>query len=233
MPTPSNFSMLGVGMGNMITYGYTDGWNPLKFRWEKGRQLAEYTAPDVDRNVKFKYDHNGLRTQKTITNTYTSSSTVYDFTYVGNLLVRQTDNLNRTLDFAYDASGTMIGVKYNGVNYYYMRNLQGDVIGIYDSDGDIVCRYSYSAWGLSNDPKDANGNTIPSYSHPNHIANLNPIRYRGYYYDAEAIMYYCQSRYYSPQFYRFLNADALFIAGDALLGSNMYVYCLNNPVKYL
>jgi len=66
------------------------------------------------------------------------------------------------------------------------------------------------------------------------IAELNPIRYRGYYYDVETEFYFLQTRYYNPEWGRFLNADCYFIAGnDMLNGSNMYAYCNNNPVMYV
>ncbi|MDR1630579.1 MAG: hypothetical protein LBS36_10275 [Oscillospiraceae bacterium] len=76
---------------------------------------------------------------------------------------------------------------------------------------------------------DANGNKITD---PSHIGNVNPIRYRGYYYDTETGYYYLQSRYYNPEWGRFLNADALFAAGNNLTGTNMFAYCLNNPVMF-
>ena len=126
-----------------------------------------------------------------------------------------------------------MGVKYfdgtSTENYYYMYNPQGDVIGLYDSDGAIVARYVYDSWGEMLDVTDANGNDIYD---DEHIGNANPIRYRGYYFDEELYMYYCQSRYYMPGFARFLNADALFVSGNDLTGANMYAYCLNNPVNY-
>ncbi len=142
----------------------------------------------------------------------------------------QDDGTNR-LDFVYDASGTMIGFKLNGTtNYYYLRNLQGDVIGIYDSDGEIVCRYTYNTWGYMQNILDENGDS--NYD-PTHIANINPIRYRGYYFDRESDFYYLQSRYYSPEICRFISADALFVAGDPITGANMYAYCGNNPVMHV
>jgi RHS repeat-associated protein len=63
------------------------------------------------------------------------------------------------------------------------------------------------------------------------IGSINPIRYRGYYYDAETQMYYLQSRYYSPLFCRFVSADVYCDTGDGVLGTNMYCYCLNDPVN--
>ena len=134
-----------------------------------------------------------------------------------------------TLKFSYDAQGRIIGVQRNSTNYYYMHNVQGDVVALYDDQGNIVCRYTYDAWGNVISVKDANGTSITSATH---IANLNPIRYRGYYYDTETKLYYLQTRYYNPEWGRFLNADSLFVAGAGLVSSNMFAYCGNNPVMF-
>ena len=61
------------------------------------------------------------------------------------------------------------------------------------------------------------------------IGQLNPIRYRGYYYDTETGFYYLQSRYYDPTVRRFLNPDTL-ILEDAKI--DLISYCKNNPVNY-
>ena len=80
-----------------------------------------------------------------------------------------------------------------------------------------------------------NTNSGPSFSGPSgvDIGELNPIRYRGYYWDCETEYYFLQTRYYSPEWRRFLNADSLFIAGDLLTATNMYAYCDGNPVMYV
>ena len=74
---------------------------------------------------------------------------------------------------------------------------------------------------------DQNGNAITSETH---IGNLNPFRYRGYYYDTESGFYYLMSRYYDPVTHRFINADGCFQAGGDILDANMSVYCANNPI---
>ena len=65
-----------------------------------------------------------------------------------------------------------------------------------------------------------------------HIANVNPIRYRGYFYDTETKLYYCNSRYYDPQVKRFINADVYVSTGQGFNGFNMFAYCGNNPVVH-
>ena len=62
------------------------------------------------------------------------------------------------------------------------------------------------------------------------MASINPLRYRGYYYDAETELYYLKSRYYDPEICRFINADNFPSTGQTILGCNMFVYCGNNPV---
>ena len=55
--------------------------------------------------------------------------------------------------------------------------------------------------------------------------------YRGYRYDSETGLYYLQSRYYSPDWGRFINADAEGGKVGALLSHNVFAYCMNNPVN--
>jgi len=61
----------------------------------------------------------------------------------------------------------------------------------------------------------------------------NPYRYRGYRYDNETGLYYLQSRYYNPEWGRFINADVLFGQYGELLSHNLYAYCRNNPVMLI
>jgi len=101
------------------------------------------------------------------------------------------------------------------------------VVSIADKTDDLVVNYIYDAWGqvTASNPSMIWGAPI----HP--VGLANPIRYRGYYYDVETDWYFLQTRYYSPEWKRFINADTLFIAGrDVINGSNMYAYCNGNPV---
>ena len=191
--------------GNPISYdGYT-------YTWQRGSQLANITGNG--KNISYVYDSQGHRVQKTVNGLTTN------YIYSGSILMRQTDGTN-TIDFQYDASGNLVGFLYNGTPYYYLRNLLNDISGIVDGDGNFVAKYRYDAYG----------NAIIATGA---MAEINPIRYRGYYYDTETNWYYLESRYYNPEWCRFINPDSLFVAGDAITGSNMYAYCNNNPVKYI
>ncbi len=115
----------------------------------------------------------------------------------------------------------------NAVTYYYAHNWRGDITSIYDGDGNMVAKYEYDAWGNVLTVTDANNKSITD---KNHIANLNPFRYRSYYYDSESGLYYLMSRYYDPVTHRFVNADGYFQSGDGILDTNMNAYCQNNPI---
>ena len=118
----------------------------------------------------------------------------------------------------YFGNGT---VTYNDTVYYYVTNLQGDVIAILNDEGAAVVQYSYDAWGNILTTTGSMANTL---------GTANPLTYRGYVYDAESELYYLQSRYYNPEVCRFLNSDALMSTGQGFLGNNMFVYCLNNSI---
>ena len=202
---------------NGVEFEYDHIGNPTKyyngsnytFTWN-GRELA--TATKGSTSVSYKYGADGLRTQKTV------GSTVYNYYYADGLLIRQTWGTNY-IDFLYDESGSPYSFIYNGMQYYYVKNLQGDVMRIVNTSGTVVANYTYDAWGKVTN----SGNIIGLY---------NPIRYRGYYYDTDTGFYYLQSRYYDPAIKRFINADdaSLLGANGDFTSLNLYAYCGNNPV---
>ncbi len=129
--------------------------------------------------------------------------------------------------YTYDENGLVTGFRYNGAEYYYFRNAQNDIIGIVNSSGLVVANYTYDSWGNHIAITDDNGNNVAS--NPNHIANINPFRYRGYYFDTETGLYYLNSRYYDANVGRFLNADSQLATND-VSGMNLFAYCGNNPI---
>ena len=123
-----------------------------------------------------------------------------------------------------------IGYEHDGVRYYFQKNIQGDVARIFNANGYLVARYVYDAWG-NHTVYDSNGNINTD---ENFIGNINPFRYRGYYYDIETGLYYLNTRYYDPFACRFINADDIsYIEPETINGLNLYSYCLNNPVMYV
>ena len=189
-------------MGNPTTYrGKSATW--------KGRQMTSFNG------VNFTYDGRGRRTGKgNITFLYDSQGRI----------IKQSNGL----EFFYDFEG-IAAVKYNSTMYFYQKDAQGNIIGILDSNGNVVVQYYYDAWG-NHKVVTADGNAIASSSR---IGNINPFRYRGYYYDTETGLYFLQTRYYDPETGRFLNRDSVAYADPETIGGlNLYAYCLNNPVMY-
>ncbi|MBK1809992.1 RHS repeat-associated core domain-containing protein [Clostridium sp. YIM B02505] len=113
-------------------------------------------------------------------------------------------------------------ISYKTSEYFYIRNAQGDIIGLVDENGTQVVSYTYDTWGklisIDGSLKDS-------------VGVKNPYRYRGYRYDTETGLYYLQSRYYNPDWGRFINADAEVGKVGTLISHNMFAYCLNNPVN--
>ena len=205
--------------GKSITYDAIG--NPLTFdgatlTWERGRKLSSITfANDVTAN--YKYNADGIRTQKTVGGVTT------DYFLEGSTIVAQKTG-NDVIWYYFGSDGTRDAIEYNGTVYYYMYNPQGDVIGLFDGNTNVVVEYTYDSWGKIIDVDDTSGVGL---------ANANPFRYRGYYYDEESGMYYLNSRYYHPEIGRFINADGLVQTGQGILDKNMFAYCLNNPVNYV
>ena len=139
--------------------------------------------------------------------------------------IRTNNTLTAVLDFIYDASGKPFALKYSAdgtsfETYYYVLNLQGDVVKLIQTNGYVVAHYTYDAWGYI---LNCGGN----------LAEVNPIRYRGYYYDNETGFYYLQSRYYDPANRRFINADCYTCTNNSNeIACNMFTYCYNNPIIY-
>ena len=192
--------------------------------WEQGRQLAtaKRNTSTSTKTIAYDYDMAGVRSGKTVTtkNKSTGETTVveYKYTTLSGLLTRMTYGTT-AMDFVYDENNQPLAMKYNNTLYYYVLNAQGDVVRIVNSSRSVVASYTYDPWGKI-------------ISSSGTLADINPLRYRGYYYDSETGFYYLQSRYYDPEIGRFINADS-YASTDAtgLLSTNMFAYCENDPVN--
>ena len=211
-------------IGNPISYrGATLGWY--------GRQLKSFAKNGV--SSSFTYDADGLRSSKTVGTRKT------EYQYVGDKLFYEKRGDNQTFYYFYDSFGNLSMIRYtlvgsdNSVStatYLAQTNSQGDVVALYTKAGNLYARYEYDAWGNTLSVTDANGNEITAWYN---IANANPIRYRGYYYDTDLGLYYLQSRYYDSEIGRFINADefeTVAATPDGITDKNLFAYCDNNPI---
>jgi RHS repeat-associated protein len=186
-------------------------------KWKYCKQLTEVkTRETTPITYIYTYNDSGFRTKKT------ANGTTNQYYLEGSRIIaedRTTSGVTIRLFYYYDANG-ICGFNYNNADYYYIKNLQGDITGILDSAGTTVASYTYDAWGKI-------------LSTTGTMAEINPFRYRGYYYDSETGWYYLNSRYYDPIVGRFLNSDeSNYLDPESINGLNLYAYCLNNPVNY-
>jgi len=218
--------------GTSISYdaiGNPSNWrNAAAIEWS-GRQLSNFGHNDGT-ITGYSYNADGIRTKKTVYDTGGSVVSRTNYTLDGNKIVAESRN-GTNIYYLYDDKGAIMGISYGYDTYTFAKNIQGDVIGIY-SGGGLVAKYEYNAYGQILSITNASGADISNNA--SHIANINPFRYRGYYYDTETGFYYLQSRYYDPVVGRFLNADdvsAFAVEQGSLLQYNPFVYCLNDPVS--
>ncbi len=213
------------GTGNPIDY--IDG---KTFKWTRGRQLEQMTLKDGS-SVTYKYNQDGLRTYKD------TKESITNYQWDDSKLIRETvaykgDEKKYDIWYFYNNDDEAIGFEYSEVDnsnivktpIYFEKNKQGDVIGLLDTKGKELVKYSYDAWG-----------NIVDVSYENETAlKLNHITYRGYYKDNESGFYYLQSRYYDSETGRFINADDVKILGikdTSIYKDNLYCYCNNNVVN--
>lgn len=216
-------------MGNPIRI--SDGGVVKTLSWGEGRMLLGVQT-NASNYSQYTYDVDGLRTRKVVAVNGIKTTTEYawgDNGLAGTIIRDST--ATTTVVPHYDSEGEAIGFTVKRVptrlsspsttnTYTYVKNLQGDVLRILDSNGNAVVNYTYDPWGK------------PTVTGDEELATLNPCSYRGYDYDEETGYYYLQSRYYDPSIGRFLNSDEYDYLGssDSLLSLNLYCYCNNQPI---
>ena len=193
---------------NRYTIEYDAAGNPVKYKdyaleW-KGNRLTKFD------NTTFVYDINGLRVKKNDTHYYLSGDKII-------VERRVEDGAVKFVYYRYDDSG-VCGMNYDGTDYYFRKNIFGDIIEVFAADGTSVASFVYDAYGKV-------------LTESGTMASKVPFRYRGYYYDQETRLYYLQSRYYDPATGRFISPDSIEYLDPAVIhGLNLYAYCGNNPV---
>lgn len=186
---------------------------PLKNLIWDGRRLKQIG------DATYTYNEDGIRIKKHLAYAYDE-----DYILDGNRMIALTHdsaNMHYTMYFNYDEQGELIGLSYEGKEYFYIRDITGNITKIVDEDGIPVVKYTYDAWG--NFKKTICVNCL--------VASSNPFVYKGYFFDEETKWYYLKSRYYDPSIRRFINADGFgYLDTESLTGLNLYSYCGNNPI---
>lgn len=212
--------------GKSIRYdvlGRPTDYMGTSIEWD-GRGLLKKLDPDGSGSavpVTYGYDASGIRVSKTFSEDR-HAEYVVDGTRV--LALKMTSgNSEKLMVFTY-AGDSLLGFRLNGAQYIYLKDIQGDITAIADRDGNVICRYYYDAYG---------NQKIVKSDKDSDIADINPFRYRGYFYDTESGFYYLNARYYDPRTGRFISPDDTSILDQTksqLNGLNLYMYCGDNPV---
>lgn len=211
--------------------GTEDVYDHAILTWEARTltSITVYNANDVvQAEISYNYNADGYRTSKTITEGTNSKDYTYellDSSVISETIVTTVNSVQTTqyIYYYYDTDGTLMGFNLNLEDYFYINNIQGDITGIVDTDGNIIVKYDYDSYG--------NMINCETDSGFDDVSNANSYTYRGYRYDSEIGMYYLNSRYYNPETGRFISSDGLIGIDGEILSTNMYAYCQNDPVN--
>lgn len=205
------------------------------FNWV-GRELREAFSEDGTR-IEFAYNENGLRSLKRIHDDDTHVQDYHYFWSDDNRLLGYTldtgeqDTADMQVLVLYNSDNEPIGFTIADMTFYYIKNIQGDVVCVTDSNGTPIVNYTYDAWGY---PSVSPSSDETDNYYMMMVCAFNPVTYRGYLFDMELALYYLQSRYYDPELGRFLNADdtRCCCIENNLTFANLFAYCINNPIQY-
>lgn len=125
--------------------------------------------------------------------------------------------------FNYDEAGQLVGFTYGDKEYFYERNLMGDIASVIDAKGHSYVSYDYDDWGVPEVRADDSATG-------EEIAKLNHFMFRGYFHDDETGFYYLKTRYYDPDLGRFVSMDSQIGKIGETMGMNLFAYCSCNPV---
>ena len=212
--------------GNRTAKTYYYGSNIIQsYEWERGRLLKNIKNTSGGVVGAYTYDVNGVRYTKTADGVTTT------YFYDGNTLLGENRSDGTRLRYFYDATGICGFSYYNGSDtkyYTYVKDVLGNIVMIKDDMGLPLVKYTYNEWGVC---------SMTAFNLDNQgaaaleLGNLNPFRYRGYYYDAESKLYYLMSRYYDPSVGQFISPDTRqALKPNRIGGVDLYCYAYNNPV---
>ena len=206
-----------------ITYDANKCGQPTKM-WLKGKEQnllwEDKNLIQIGEHIKYSYNTEGIRTKKE-----TEEGTT-EYSLIGSKIMKMekvTSSGKITMYFTYDQRDELQSVTESNKEYYYIKDITGNIIKIKDEEGNSIVEYKYDAYGK----------VEKTIIENNNVSKYNPFIYKGYYYDEETELYYCNTRYYSPEIGRWISIDDVdYLDPESISGLNLYCYCMNDPVNY-
>lgn len=170
--------------------------------WKRGNLLNQITTGNA--TINYEYNHRCVRFKKSVGGITT------DYYLDGAKILGESRSDGKELRYFYDHDGLM-GFKYNGMYYGYVKDGQDNIVAIVNQYGNLVAQYEYDSFGRTT-VKDAGGDVTTT----NSIGNINPFRWKSFYYDVETGLYYANGRYYEAERGGYIDAiEADIIEGNA------------------
>ena len=227
----------GIKVNNETkTFIYDEGLNLIqyadkKLKWKRGRLLE--SIEDKETKIEYQYDSNNIRVEKK----EIKKAEITKYEVEGTRIISETKIKNNEEEYRIKylyTEAEIIGFEIEQKNirsyYIYEKDLEHNIVGLYEMNdycGTRVASYIYDAYG-NHKVLDKNKEENKA---KNFIGNMNPIRYKGYYYDVETGLFFCNSRYYNPEWGRFIQpADVSSLKPSSINGLNLYSYANNNPI---
>ena len=206
-----------------ITYAANKCGQPIKM-WlkEKEQNLLweDKNLIQIGEHIKYSYNTKGIRTKKE-----TEEGTT-EYSLIGSKIMKMekvTSSGKITMYFTYDQRDELQSVTESNKEYYYIKDITGNIIKIKDEEGNSIVEYKYDAYGK----------VEKTIIENNNVSKYNPFIYKGYYYDEETELYYCNTRYYSPEIGRWISIDDVdYLDPESVSGLNLYCYCMNDSMNY-
>ena len=174
----------------------------------------------IGEHIKYSYNTKGIRTKKE-----TEEGTT-EYSLIGSKIMKMekvTSSGKITMYFTYDQRDELQSVTESNKEYYYIKDITGNIIKIKDEEGNSIVEYKYDAYGK----------VEKTIIENNNVSKYNPFIYKGYYYDEETELYYCNTRYYSPEIGRWISIDDVdYLDPESVSGLNLYCYCMNDSMNY-
>lgn len=210
-----------------FAYNTNDQFRPSAIIKEGQTNSLSWSGPRLMQygSTHFTYNESGLRIKKMGTNIYVK------YELDGSKIIKSTDEINsKTIDYHFDQHDQVVGFRFSGKEFLYQRNILGEIYGIIGTNGKQFVKYEYTAFGI---PTITIGSGLDTNEHliAQTISEQNIYLYKGYVYDPDTELYYCQTRYYEPKLGRWISIDDInFLDTESINGLNLFAYCNNNPI---